>query len=133
MEALKTTEPQSGTCSYFLQFGPWDHPAIFTRVTPALTSIFFCPQSHRKFSAPRHGHLGFLPHKRSHRHRGKVKTWPRDDPSRPVHLTAFLGYKAGMTHTLREVHRPGLSEWPQGDTLRGQGKFGQSSPLWEKI
>ncbi|KAM5198394.1 ribosomal protein uL3-like isoform 6-T6 [Hipposideros larvatus] len=65
-------------------------------------------QSHRKFSAPRHGHLGFLPHKRSRRHRGKVKTWPRDDPSRPVHLTAFLGYKAGMTHTLREVHRPGL-------------------------
>uniref|UniRef100_A0A8C0XUU0 60S ribosomal protein L3-like protein n=1 Tax=Castor canadensis TaxID=51338 RepID=A0A8C0XUU0_CASCN len=47
-------------------------------------------------------------HKRSHRHRGKVKTWPRDDPKQPVHLTAFLGYKAGMTHTLREVHRPGL-------------------------
>lgn len=68
------------------------------------------PQSHRKFSAPRHGHLGFLPHKRSRRHRGKVKTWPKDDPSQPVHLTAFLGYKAGMTHTLREVHRPGLSE-----------------------
>nr|XP_020742109.1 60S ribosomal protein L3-like isoform X1 [Odocoileus virginianus texanus] len=66
------------------------------------------PESHRKFSAPRHGHLGFLPHKRSRRHRGKVKTWPRDDPSQPVHLTAFLGYKAGMTHTLREVHRPGL-------------------------
>ncbi|XP_018094789.2 60S ribosomal protein L3-like [Xenopus laevis] len=66
------------------------------------------PMSHRKFSAPRHGHLGFLPHKRSHRHRGKVKTWPKDDPSKPVHLTAFLGYKAGMTHTLREIHRPGL-------------------------
>ncbi|KAM6114083.1 ribosomal protein uL3-like [Pterocles gutturalis] len=67
-----------------------------------------CPGSHRKFSAPRHGHLGFLPHKRSRRHRGKVKTWPKDDPSKPVHLTAFLGYKAGMTHTVREVHRPGL-------------------------
>ncbi|XP_073492553.1 ribosomal protein uL3-like [Aquarana catesbeiana] len=64
--------------------------------------------SHRKFSAPRHGHLGFLPHKRSKRHRGKVKTWPKDDPTKPVHLTAFLGYKAGMTHTLREVHRTGL-------------------------
>ncbi|XP_006003153.1 large ribosomal subunit protein uL3-like [Latimeria chalumnae] len=64
--------------------------------------------SHRKFSAPRHGHLGFLPRKRSRRHRGKVKTWPKDDPSKPVHLTAFLGYKAGMTHTLREVYRPGL-------------------------
>ncbi|XP_063286535.1 ribosomal protein uL3-like [Pelobates fuscus] len=64
--------------------------------------------SHRKFSAPRHGHLGFLPHKRSRRHRGKVKTWPKDDPTKPIHLTAFLGYKAGMTHTVREIHRPGL-------------------------
>nr|XP_033770402.1 60S ribosomal protein L3-like [Geotrypetes seraphini] len=61
--------------------------------------------SHRKFSAPRHGHLGFLPHKRSRHHRGKVRSWPKDDPSKPVHLTAFMGYKAGMTHTLREVHR----------------------------
>ncbi|XP_036771585.2 60S ribosomal protein L3-like [Manis pentadactyla] len=76
---------------------------------PALMdSLGLESESHRKFSAPRHGHLGFLPHKRSRRHRGKVKTWPRDDPSQPVHLTAFLGYKAGMTHTLREVHRPGL-------------------------
>lgn len=113
MEALKTTERQSRVSSSFLWVGLWDHPTICTRVTPAPTSTFSCPQSHRKFSAPRHGHLGFLPHKRSRRHRGKVKTWPRDDPSRPVHLTAFLGYKAGMTHTLREVHRPGLSEWPQ--------------------
>ncbi|XP_043945046.1 60S ribosomal protein L3-like [Protopterus annectens] len=64
--------------------------------------------SHRKFSAPRHGHMGFLPRKRSRRHRGKVKTWPKDDPSKPVHLTAFLGYKAGMTHILRETHRTGL-------------------------
>ncbi|CAI9154164.1 unnamed protein product [Rangifer tarandus platyrhynchus] len=54
--------------------------------------------SHRKFSAPRHGSLGFLPRKRSSRHRGKVKSFPKDDSSKPVHLTAFLGYKAGMTH-----------------------------------
>ena len=66
-------------------------------------------QSHRKFHAPRHGHMGFLPHKRSKKHRGRVRTWPKDNPSQPVHLTAFLGYKAGMTHTLREVHRTGLS------------------------
>ncbi|XP_049760961.1 60S ribosomal protein L3-like [Elephas maximus indicus] len=79
----------------------WGGPFLDLRAQPPWSS-------HRKFSAPRHGHLGFLPHKRSSRHRGKVKTWPRDDPSQPVHLTAFLGYKAGMTHTLREVHRPGL-------------------------
>uniref|UniRef100_A0A8C8DSS6 60S ribosomal protein L3 n=1 Tax=Oryzias sinensis TaxID=183150 RepID=A0A8C8DSS6_9TELE len=63
--------------------------------------------SHRKFSAPRHGSLGFLPRKRSCRHRGKCKSFPKDDPSKPVHLTAFLGYKAGMTHIVREVDRPG--------------------------
>ncbi|RVE69917.1 hypothetical protein OJAV_G00082700 [Oryzias javanicus] len=64
-------------------------------------------ESHRKFSAPRHGSLGFLPRKRSSRHRGKAKSFPKDDPSKPVHLTAFLGYKAGMTHIVREVDRPG--------------------------
>lgn len=66
-------------------------------------------QSHRKFHAPRHGHMGFLSRKRSKKHRGRVRSWPKDDASQPVHLTAFLGYKAGMTHTLREVHRVGLS------------------------
>uniref|UniRef100_A0A3Q3J0R7 Ribosomal protein L3 like n=2 Tax=Monopterus albus TaxID=43700 RepID=A0A3Q3J0R7_MONAL len=54
--------------------------------------------------------MGFLPHKRSKKHRGRVRTWPKDDPSQPVHLTAFLGYKAGMTHTLREMHRVGLKQ-----------------------
>uniref|UniRef100_A0A2K5YAK7 60S ribosomal protein L3 n=1 Tax=Mandrillus leucophaeus TaxID=9568 RepID=A0A2K5YAK7_MANLE len=63
--------------------------------------------SHKKLSAPRHGSLSFLPRKRSSRHRGKVKSFPKDDPSKPVHLTAFLGYKAGMTHIVREVDRPG--------------------------
>jgi large subunit ribosomal protein L3e len=63
--------------------------------------------SHRKFEAPRHGSLGFLPKKRSRRHRGKVKAFPKDDPSKPVHLTAFLGYKAGMTHIVRDLDRPG--------------------------
>ncbi|KAK2893890.1 hypothetical protein Q8A73_016374 [Channa argus] len=66
--------------------------------------------SHRKFHAPRHGHMGFLPHKRSKKQRGRVRKWPKDDPSQPVHLTAFLGYKAGMTHTLREMHRTGLKQ-----------------------
>lgn len=67
-------------------------------------------QSHRKFSAPRHGSLGFLPRKRAKRHRGKVKTFPKDDPSKPCHLTAYMGYKAGMTHIVREMNRPGSSE-----------------------
>jgi len=63
--------------------------------------------SHRKFEAPRHGSLGFLPRKRAARHRGKVKSFPRDDASKAPHLTAFLGYKAGMTHIVRQVDKPG--------------------------
>ena len=46
-----------------------------------------------------------MPKKRAARHRGKVKAFPQDDPKKPVHLTAFLGYKAGMTHIVRELDR----------------------------
>jgi large subunit ribosomal protein L3e len=63
--------------------------------------------SHRKFEHPRHGSLGFLPKKRSCRHRGKCKAFPKDDPTKPVHLTAFIGYKAGMTHIVRDVDKLG--------------------------
>merc|ERR1712036_160282 len=61
--------------------------------------------SHRKFSAPRHGSLAFLPRKRSSRHRGKVKAFPKDDKTKECKLTAFIAYKAGMTHVLRELNR----------------------------
>ena len=63
--------------------------------------------SHRKFEKPRMGHLGFLPKKRSQRARGKCKKFPRDDASKDPHLTAFLGFKAGMTHVVRDVDKPG--------------------------
>merc|ERR1739844_177982 len=63
--------------------------------------------SHRKFSAPRHGSVGFLPKKRDARHRGKVKSFPKDDATQKPHLTAFLGFKAGMSHIVREANRPG--------------------------
>lgn len=63
--------------------------------------------SHRKFEKPRNGSLGFRPRKRSATHRGRVRSFPRDDQTKPPHLTAFLGYKAGMTHILREVNKPG--------------------------
>ncbi|KAI0299731.1 60S ribosomal protein L3 [Multifurca ochricompacta] len=63
--------------------------------------------SHRKYEAPRHGSLGFLPRKRAARHRGKVKSFPKDDHTKPVHLTAIMGYKAGMTHVVRDLDRPG--------------------------
>lgn len=59
--------------------------------------------SHRKFEKPRSGSLGFLPRKRTRHVRGKIKSFPKDDQSQKPHLTAFIGYKAGMTHVVREV------------------------------
>ena len=41
---------------------------------------------------------------------GVVKAFPKDDPNKPCKLTAFLGYKAGMTHIVREVEKPGSSK-----------------------
>ncbi|KAI3861939.1 hypothetical protein MKX03_004447 [Papaver bracteatum] len=74
--------------------------------------------SHRKFEHPRHGSLGFLPRKRAARHRGKMKTFPKDDPTKPCKLTSFLGYKAGVTHIIREVEMPG-SKLHEKETCEG--------------
>merc|ERR1712151_153653 len=63
--------------------------------------------SHRKFEAPRHGSLGFLPRKRCKRQHGKIKSFPKDDSTQPCHITGFIGFKAGMTHIVREVDRVG--------------------------
>jgi len=63
--------------------------------------------SHRKYEAPRHGSLGFRPRKRTQKHRGKIRSFPKDDRTKAPHLTAFMGYKAGMTHVVREIDRPG--------------------------
>jgi len=63
--------------------------------------------SHRKFRVPRHGNLGFKPRKRTRHTNGKFKAFPKDDASKPVHLTGFLGFKAGMTHIVRELDRTG--------------------------
>ena len=51
--------------------------------------------------------LDFCLARRCTRHQGKVKSFPRDDAKKPVHLTAFIGYKAGMTHVVRDLDRPG--------------------------
>jgi len=63
--------------------------------------------SHRKFEAPRSGNLGFLPKKRTRHYFGKLKSFPKDKKSDKPHFTAFMGYKAGMTHITREVNKPG--------------------------
>merc|ERR1712042_55910 len=77
------------------------HPIFesdFDCLTDLLDQKSVTAMSHRKFSAPRHGSLKFLPKKRCTRPRGKPKSFPKDDASKPIHLTAFIGFKAGMTH-----------------------------------
>ena len=59
--------------------------------------------SHRKFEHARCGHLGFTPRRRARRHQGKIRSFPKDNPSSPIHLTAFIGYKAGMTHIVKDI------------------------------
>jgi len=39
--------------------------------------------------------------------RGRVKAFPVDDKTKPPHLTAFVGYKAGMTHIVRDLDKLG--------------------------
>jgi len=39
--------------------------------------------------------------------KGRVRSFPKDQPSKPPHLTAFMGYKAGMTHIVREMDKLG--------------------------
>jgi large subunit ribosomal protein L3e len=51
--------------------------------------------------------LGFTPRRRTRSHRGRVRSFPKDDPKKACHLTSFAGFKAGMTHILREVDKPG--------------------------
>merc|ERR1712129_347481 len=71
-------------------------------------NFFINNMSHRKFEAPRRGSLGFLPKKRTKHHFRKVRSFPRDDDrTKTPHLTAFRAYKAGMTHVVRSVDRPG--------------------------
>ena len=61
--------------------------------------------SHRKFEHPREGSLAYLPKRRTRHYRGRIRSFPRDDASKPVHLTAFMGYKAGMTHVVKYQER----------------------------
>ena len=37
----------------------------------------------------------------------RSRSFPKDDPKKPVHLTAAMGYKAGMTTIVRDLDRPG--------------------------
>jgi large subunit ribosomal protein L3e len=51
--------------------------------------------------------LAFLPRKRcTHTGaRGKIGAFPKDSSVYPPHITGFVGFKAGMTHVVREVNK----------------------------
>jgi len=63
--------------------------------------------SHCKYEKPRAGNLGFVPRKRTKHHRGRWRTFPKDDRTKAPHLTAFMGFKAGSTHIVRDKIKPG--------------------------
>jgi large subunit ribosomal protein L3e len=84
--------------------------------------------SHRKFEAPRHGSLGYLPRKRTTKHRGSIRKFPRDNESKPCHLTAFMGYKAGMTQVVREIERLG-SKLNKKETVEAVTIL-ETPPMW---
>jgi large subunit ribosomal protein L3e len=49
--------------------------------------------------------LGYLPKRRTKHKKGTIRSYPKDDKSKAVHLTAFSGYKAGMTHVVRYMEK----------------------------
>ena len=58
---------------------------------------------HRKFHAPKHGSLAYLPRKRASRHIGRIRNWPSVNE---LSLLGFAGYKAGMTHVVLVDNTP---------------------------
>lgn len=48
-----------------------------------------------------------MPRKIANRSLTGPHSFPKDDPKKPVHLTAAMGYKAGMSTIVRDLDRPG--------------------------
>jgi large subunit ribosomal protein L3e len=46
-----------------------------------------------------------MPKRRTKHTKGTIKSYPTDDKTKPVHMTAFMGYKAGMTHVSRHFEK----------------------------
>lgn len=61
----------------------------------------------RGCGANRSSRVSYPPFPRPPFRSGRLRAFPKDDRSKAPHLTAFIGYKAGMTHVLRDVDRPG--------------------------
>ena len=48
--------------------------------------------SHRKFEHPRCGSLGFLPRKRTRKHHGHIRKFPKDDPKKKITFNSILWF-----------------------------------------
>eukprot|EP00605_Chrysophyceae_sp_TOSAG23-4_P001068 GSChrysophyteH1.ASY1.ANO1.1173.1 assembled CDS len=77
------------------------------RVSVTNPICFFFLLRSLQFEHPRLGSLQFMPKKRTKHHTGRIRAFPKDDASKPCHMTAFMGFKAGMTHCVRGIDRPG--------------------------
>ena len=60
----------------------FQRPALSLFLSFSSSSLSSSTMSHRKFEAPRHGSLGFLPRKRARSIRGRVRTFPKGQPRR---------------------------------------------------
>ncbi|KAG2615045.1 hypothetical protein PVAP13_3NG027990 [Panicum virgatum] len=87
--------------------------------------------SHRKFEHPIYGSLGFLPRRRSFRHRGKVKSFPKDDPKKPYHLPAFLSYNRPVRLVEGAAAGASILNFQQKEAFDFEFRhFGTSRPVW---
>jgi large subunit ribosomal protein L3e len=53
--------------------------------------------------------MGFCPRKRCTKGRARISHFPQDNKAVAPHFTAFMGYKVGMTHIVRDLDKPGSS------------------------
>ncbi len=111
---VRSSQPRAAALRVALAWSFCGYSRIRVRVRTGNVAVSPWPSTaelpcRRVVAAPRHGSLGFSPRKRTKKHRGKIRSFPKDDKSKAPHLTAFMGYKAGMTHVVREIDRPGSS------------------------
>ena len=81
------SQAKGGMWKHHVASAPWtlSGPSIWVRKGRKVLRLNWkrWRMSHRKLEHPRHGSLGFLPRKQAARHKGKVKAFPKDVPSKP--------------------------------------------------
>ncbi len=80
---------------------------------------------HRKYSAPRHGSLAYLPRGRAARLVPRVKYWPDGGDVKPL---GFIAYKAGMTSVYYVDNTPNSPF--QGTEVQKAATVLAAPPMW---